>query len=130
MPGEAEKAAQWLGVSLREFFDTYLGVDWWDGEPPVFVLAPAIVSMEPGSEYPADPRGRCVFYENGLCKIHPVKPYECAFYHHSDSDEVIQERHRRVAEAWKEHQEQIKNLLGREPEALEWDMFSALFALL
>lgn len=116
MPGEAEKVAEYLGVSLQELFETRLGVDWYEGSGDIFLLAPAIHSMSAGEEYPRDPRGRCVFFDKKLCSIHPVKPFECREYHHSEKEETCQGRHRSVADAWREKQSQIETLLGYEPE--------------
>ena len=131
MPGEAEKAAKYLNMSLQDFFNQYLGVNWWEADAKtdndIFVLAPAIAGMQTGSEYPADPRGECVFFENGLCKIHPVKPFECAQFIHGD--QTVSERHWKVAKAWQEHQSQINSLLGHRPEASEF-LHGGLFGLL
>ena len=120
MPGEAEKAATYLDLSLQEFFDQYLGVNWWEEseetDNDIFLLAPMIIDMQAGREYPGNPEGQCIFFENDLCKIHKVKPYECAEYIHGHNDD-IPERHWKVSEAWKEHQTQIEELLGREPKS-------------
>ena len=119
LPGEAECAAKLMGLTLKEFFDQYLGVDWWEGDEPIFILAPAIVGEAPGSEYPGDPRGTCVFFNSdGLCDIHQAKPYECAMY--ICNDDNASERHEKVAMAWKDYQTQIITLLGREPETEEY----------
>ena len=126
LPGEAERASKFLEMKLNEFFKKYLGVNWWVADPPIFVLAPAIISMDAGSEYPGDPRGTCVFFENERCKIHPVKPFECREYIHTQK--YINKRHKKVANIWKEHQKQIISLLGREPEIKTFgilDCFSA-----
>jgi Fe-S-cluster containining protein len=123
LPGEAEKAAKHLNMSLQDFFKQYLGINWWEADHKtdndIFVLAPAIVDMEAGQEYPSDPRGQCVFLEKGLCKIHAVKPFECAQFIHGDK--TVSERHWKVAQAWQKHQSQIKELLGREAESSEYE---------
>lgn len=116
MPGEAEKVAEYLGIPLQELFKTKLGVDWHVGSGDIFLLAPAIQNMSAGQEYPANPRGRCIFFDSELCSIHPVKPFECREYHHSEKEEVCQERHKSVAEAWLDERDQIVVLLGYEPE--------------
>lgn len=133
LPGEAEKAAEFLGLTMPEFFAQYLGVDWWAGGKDgtgedIFVLAPATTAMVPGEMYPADPRGQCVFFAQGLCQIHPVKPFECAAYGHEDKREQVQARHRQVAQAWQPYQEQIAEWLGHKPHAAELDLFD-LFSL-
>jgi len=114
LPGEAEKAAEYLDIPLQDFFDNYLGVNWWGGSKPIFVLAPALTGKETGMEYPEDPRGQCIFYKDELCSIHLVKPYECAML--VCGAPYAPERHFSVADAWKGHQEQISNLLGHEPK--------------
>lgn len=120
MPGEAEKAAEYLGISLQEFFNQYLGINWWVADNDIFVLAPAIIDMTPGKEYPGDPRGECIFFKKDLCAIHVVKPFECAECIHTESEGVSNQRHHEVAEAWKDHQKQIEELLGRKPESADF----------
>jgi Fe-S-cluster containining protein len=137
LPGEVEAVAEHLGITLAELFTSKLAVDWWEdtGDDErithdIFVLAPAITTSPPGTEYPGNPEGRCVFYVEGRCTIHPVKPFECRAAFHTDNDHgVIQRQHADVAVAWDEHQGQITDLLGREPEAEEWD-FGGLFGML
>lgn len=130
LPGEAEIAAEYLDLSFQEFFDKFLGVNWWVGETEIFVLAPALVGEPTGSEYPGDPRGKCIFFnDEGLCDIHPAKPYECA--EGICNDPNVKERHYAVAIAWKNHQEDLTQLLGRKPEAEEFygggGLFGGLF---
>lgn len=115
LPGEAEAAAEWMGVTLEEFFRQYLAVDWWEGDPDIFLLSPAIRGDETGAEFPGDPRGTCVFYEESRCRIHPVKPHEC-----KDmwcGDRTGSSVHYETAMAWTGHQQQIAELLGRDPVA-------------
>jgi len=135
-PGEPERAAEYLGLSLQDFFDKFLAVDYWSPEEALeiftFLLAPARKGMEPGEMYPFEPRGTCVFFdENELCAIHPVKPFECAFYDHTniELDECFDER-RKTVEEWKKHQEQVEELLGHKPVVpmpSNADFFSMLF---
>ena len=124
MPGEVEKVAEHLGIPLQELFDTKLGVDWWAADDNIFVLAPATTSMNTGEEYPANPKGQCIFYENGLCSIHTVKPFECREFIHGDNG--ASERHKAVAKAWEDNQAQVVGLLGHEPESEEYGLFDFL----
>ncbi len=120
MPGEAEKTAEYLNMTFQEFFNKYLGVNWWEEDvetEDIFVLAPAITNMKTGQEYPGDPRGKCIFFKKGLCEIHEVKPFECAQFIHDKSTE---DRHWNIAKTWKKNQLHIKKLLGRNPEASEY----------
>ena len=116
IPGEAERVAEYLNISLEELFRAKLMVDWWVSSPEdIFILAPAIKYEEPGSEYPGDPTGECVFFIDGLCEIHPVKPFECKELFHGE-----QALHEETAKTWKDNHNQVKELLGREPESREF----------
>lgn len=134
-PGEAEQAAELLGVTLSKLFQAKLAVDAWVGSegglPETFVLAPALVTATPGQEYPFNPTGRCVFLtEEDRCQIHVAKPYECAVAHHVNTAEVEHAARRGVVEAWQSYQGQIRELLGREPQTIEPESFLDGFALL
>jgi Fe-S-cluster containining protein len=125
LPGEAEAAARLLGMTMDDFFRAYLAVDWWESAEwlnyqEVFLLSPAIRGKRPGTEMPGDPRGSCVFYENGRCRIHAAKPHECREALCTDPHDDGA-GHRDTAEAWTHHQDQIRALLGREPEAEPFD---------
>ena len=116
-PGEAEKIAAFLGVSLPDLFRQYLAVDWWVDEPDVFLLSPAIVGHDAGTEMPFVAKGRCAFLtEEGRCRIHSVKPFECGVAWCGDGPvEREGSAHQQAADAWRtpEHQAQITQLLGR-----------------
>jgi Fe-S-cluster containining protein len=131
MPGEAERAAEHLGTTLAELFRTKLGVDWWDDpDRDIFLLAPAVTAMDPGEEYPGNPKGTCVFFVEGRCSIHEVKTFECREYHHDDAGQAVADRHRATGHAWDGHHEQIVELLGREPWAAPYEggsIFDRLF---
>lgn len=128
LPGEAEEVAYHLGVSLETLFETKLMVDWWVGDDAdVFVLSPAIVGEEAGTETQEVVQGTCVFFENGSCLIHAVKPFECREMIHGEKNGERNGRHEWVANAWRSFQDQIVGLLGREPESKNftlYDLFS------
>lgn len=132
MPGEAEKVSQYLNLSLKDLFDNYLGVDWWksdnDIDNDIFILAPIVVGAQAGSEYPSNPRGRCIFFNNGLCDIHSVKPFECAALICDEPRLQLENRHKDIANSWRNNQKQIIELLDRKPEVKEFyggGLFSA-----
>ena len=117
LPGEAEKTAEKMGMSLEEFFERYLAADYFEGkdrEQRVYVLAPANVYTTSGEVLEVY-IGRCIFFEQGLCKIHEFgKPYECK----RDLHDIIQKKfvidnHAAVAKAWatQENQDLIHRLL-------------------
>lgn len=118
-PGQVEKVAEFFNTPLKELFDTKLMVDWYTDpdEEDVFLLSPAVVGGQAGSEFPGDPKGRCVFLtEDRKCGIYEVRPFECAEYIHETRSSEVEERHAAVAQTWKPHQEQIVELLGRKPQ--------------
>ncbi len=104
-PGEAEKAAKHMNLTMEAFINKYLVRDYWCGDltdkdhgdegfsGDVYVWAP----RKDGQKfYPGDPKtatwgsafdhGRCVFLdENDRCKIHAVKPKECRLSFGCDS---------------------------------------------
>jgi len=120
-PGEAEKAAELLGLSMKAFFKRHLIVDYWCGDNKtdwvtVFVLKPNIVGYKPGDMCPANPMGRCSFLTSeNLCAIHTAKPFECKEVMACQKQE--HNFHAEVQDAWnnKGAQAQITSLLGREP---------------
>jgi Fe-S-cluster containining protein len=122
-PGEIAPVAKFLNLTEQELFDRYLGVDWWEAgycggravENDIFLLAPAITSMSPGSEYPGDPHGTCVFLKDGRCEIHEVKPYECKKYFHGSKHEEINFTRSEIVRLWETEQAKIIELLDREP---------------
>lgn len=121
LPGEAEILAEKMKISLHDLFNKYLGVQYFGNEDGfIYVLAPALKKMKPGIEYPFDPLGECVFFRDGLCSIHyMIKPYHCREYYYQEKNErkTFINRNAYVSELWKDHQDQIKTLLGREPKA-------------
>ena len=121
LPGEAEKAAEFLKMPIKKFFNKFLAVDWWNGEEygqETFVIAPAIAGQPTGEEYPVVPTGDCIFYVNKRCSIHDAKPYECRmFWHGETATSHGKDRHKEVADAWRDHQNEVEQILGRKPVA-------------
>ena len=131
-PGEAEKVAESMGMSMKDFFDKYLAVDFfenWGEEKDTYVLSPAVLGNDTGEMFPYKPTGICVFLKEGKCSIHANSPFECAQYIHSDSKEEVETRHVSVKDAWTNNQKQIEELLGHAPYTPENEggLFSSLF---
>ena len=128
-PGEAERAAELKGMTLTDFFEKYLAVDYYAATPnnnlknDLFLLSPATTEIEAGTEFPYEPRGTCVFFKNGLCEIHTAKPFECKMSFHGDGEigPKDTDRHLNVAKSWLNHQPQIKLFLGRKPKVSDAD---------
>ncbi|TRO55925.1 hypothetical protein E2P64_06505 [Candidatus Bathyarchaeota archaeon] len=127
LPGQIEDVAKFLNMELKDFFDKYLSIEWWSGKESggkdIFVIAPAVVGYE-GEMAPCDPRGRCTFLtKDNLCQIHPVKPFECAVYHHDMASDVGKNLHKELAVSWIRFHQQVVELWGGEPEAREPESF-------
>jgi Fe-S-cluster containining protein len=106
-PGEAEKVANFLGITLQELFNSHLMPDSWElPDGSIQTLSPAIKGQEPGEYMEGSALGECVFFKDGLCSIHAVKPYECRSAGHTP----IPSMHRAVAISWIQHQDQIEAL--------------------
>lgn len=134
-PEQIAPLAEALGLSEQELFDKHLQVDWYeaeDDEGDIFVLSPAVVDGDAGDMFDGDPRGVCRWFIEGKCAIHDLgKPFECAAYHHTDTNDAARVHHKEAALAWKGEHERIKKLLGREPETSQFfDPFATLFGSL
>ena len=89
-PGEADKAAELLGMSFEDFAKTYLVIDSVVvDESPVDVFVPVKVGRDGTPN--ARPLTRvdklytrlpnpCVFFRDNGCGIYEARPYECRRY--------------------------------------------------
>lgn len=117
--GEAEKAATLLGMTLKDFFNKYLRVDfvvgntYYEKGDTFFVLSPGVKGCETGKEASFNPTGECVFYKEGKCQIHAAKPWECLQAWHEEPSSGVPKK--QAAETWREHQADFQELMGREP---------------
>ncbi len=112
LPGEAEKLAENLGVSLQQLFNEKLAVDYWAAYPEddTLVLVPTMQGQLPGRIVSWSFYGKpCTFLKDGLCSIHEKgKPYECRKLHGDEAQELS---HEEVAKAWEPYQSQLRTLL-------------------
>lgn len=100
LPGEAEKAAKYLNLSMYEFFKKYLVIDYWTGEKDIEILSPGSMA-EHGTlaSFGFAFSAFCIFLtKDKKCMIHPVKPFECRIAHHSKGRSGS---HEWVAMQWK-----------------------------
>lgn len=133
-PGEAERAAKLLGLTLRQFFKKCLRVNYWEAEENVYVLSPAVVERgQTGDMAPANPKGTCVFFQNNRCAIYAARPHDCAYgnpcegLRNEKKLDAAKRDHERTVALWKAHQAQIRQLLGRKPEAEPYSFLEALY---
>ena len=90
IPTDLKKITAYLKISEKELRAAYLvRIPAAGRNRRIHFLAPAKIKASrflaaPGDivpDYYAQEKGRCVFLsEEGLCTIHPVKPFECAAY--------------------------------------------------
>jgi Fe-S-cluster containining protein len=127
--GDEKAIAAHLGISVKELFDNYLLVDWWqDKGKDYFGLSPCVTRLSPGVMFSYNPKGTCVFLKDGLCGIHAVAPFECQQLTHESENMV---NHRAAAQSWdcEEAKELIRELLGHEPYQPEMESFSEMFGM-
>ncbi len=106
MPDQLQPLARHLKLTQEEVFAQYLAVGVTampDGSLRHGVMPHKLRDgKKPGSVWTlpelAQP-GRCVFFDQGLCSIYPVRPFECARMLHTRSNESIKLRHR-IVERW------------------------------
>lgn len=117
-PGEVEKVAEFLGMSLQQLFNEKLQVDYWvgKGKGDIYNLTPGIIEEMERKVVPWFPHGTCVFLKDDRCEIHSVKPFECRETLCSCCDtktEIKVSPHQEAGLAWnnEEDQEQVNTLL-------------------
>jgi Fe-S-cluster containining protein len=122
LPDEIEPAARSKGMSVKDYFNKYLVVDYFlKGDyykRDVFILAPGTMKSDCGREAPFNPKGHCVFFnKKELCDIHTVKPRECAVADHIITEKNYRKERMEIVKAWdnRQSQDMIRELLGREP---------------
>lgn len=106
LPGQAEKAANLLGVSFEDFFRKMLVVEFWESTNGLYggnilLLAPHRGLHLPGKIAEYDPLGRCIFLGlDDRCRIHGAHPYGCSEYIHTETHAEVMVRQRRIRDAW------------------------------
>jgi hypothetical protein len=116
-PGEATRAAAYLGLTLEQFFARSLIIDWYDdldGED-VELLAPATERQVPGTragfEDPWHP-SRCRLLTDRGCGLpFELRPAECRRYYGCDPSTWSSEgRSPDLAASWRERPEELEQL--------------------
>lgn len=119
-PGEAERVAEFLGLTLDGLFITQLAVRETAYAPGVLALTPATIGSERG-DLMVETWGTCVFLtREGRCSIHDVKPFECREAWCGDGPIAVDDAaYRKVVDAWRprEHQRQLQGLIRRAQKA-------------
>lgn len=69
IPKEVKEICEYLKIPVEKFLEDYCDVKYLHHEIPI----PAICLKNRSD-------GSCIFLEGNLCKIHPVKPWQCKAY--------------------------------------------------
>ena len=102
LPNQVNSLLEYFNVkTIKELLKTgKIAIDWWMDDINILILAPNIINNTE-IYYPGDPRNCCVFYNNELCDIYKIKPYECSMYSHEDKDDDVKDRHKKIMNKWK-----------------------------
>jgi hypothetical protein len=106
-----------LNLTIKDLFRKYLTVDpvligGARSRTGVYVLAPAIVGNGAGSIADPKARGTCVWFADGKCTIHDVKPRECALVDHSTMPGEANLLRAAIVKQWQPHKKFVQDLYG------------------
>lgn len=106
-PGEAEKAAEFLGVPFAEFRKNIIIDYWTDTDYDPLLYAPRKVGVDDGQRVATDEgtstMATCIFLVNDRCQIHGAKPMECRDALLCDPEVVKNYSHDKVNNLWKKY---------------------------
>ena len=118
MPQEIELVARKLNVATGDLFKRHLTIDAVliaeaDRPTGVYVLAPAIVDRKSAAISDPAARGSCVWFKNGKCDIHEMKPAECRATDHSSSARDSDMLRASILKQWVPYKKFVQNLYGK-----------------
>lgn len=98
-PAHLETGQDWwiskfLKISIEELTKKYLD------ETPVAVIGIKGKKLVIRALRPKIVNGWCVFFKNGLCTIHKVKPFGCKYANHNTTDEETEEIIQYMTQKW------------------------------
>ena len=131
-PDQILPVADYLNISVKQLFDKYLCIDWFqreDDDRDIFALVPVKVGATPGEYNTFNPIGTCIFLKDDKCIIHPVKPIECAHAHHDLVDDAVRKsRDETIVCKWDtdEARDLIRGLYGDDLGVPDTNLFEAL----
>jgi len=123
LPNQVADIEKFFNKPISLLLGEKLSIDWWE-EENILILAPQLKNND-DIQYPADPRGECVFFNDNKCDIHKIKPFECAEYLHDENIIKNKERHKFVKDEWKK-----SNILNKYKEDFifyEFNNFSGYY---
>lgn len=103
IPEQVPEIETYFGRNIFDLLGKELAIDWgtdMEMKENILLLAPNIKGNQ-SIQYPANPRGECIFLKEGKCTIYSVRPYECGVTSHTDKEEKDILRHIEIATKWK-----------------------------
>lgn len=112
----AERAAKSFKISFHQFVKKYLSLvacEMPEENRIIRGLAPKIIDNPKHYTGVLD-KGTCIFFENGVCKVHSEKPLECWFFDHTIPNEILIAHKKKIIDSWdnKNAQQQIAQIYG------------------
>src|SRR5579864_2021391 len=117
-PQQIAPLARKLELSIADLFERYLTIDAVltsgpNGLAGVYVLAPANSGTKPGAISDPTTHGTCIWYKDGKCEIHELKPTECAAIDHSTSPAEGDLLRASILKQWIPHRKFVQSLYGK-----------------
>lgn len=125
-PDQIERLAQKLGLPIVDLFRRFLTIDAALVENSgqmraIYVLAPAMVGKKSGAISDPSARGICVWFKDGQCQIHEMKPRECSLVDHTTSRTQGDLIRASILKSWLPHKSFVQQLYEKKlkaPDAL------------
>ena len=126
-PDQIAPLVRRLNVTVEALFRTYLTIDAVlveeNGQPKgIYVLAPALVGQRAGAIADPTAKGACVWFKDGQCAIHDMKPLECQRVDHATTPQDGNLLRASILKAWMPRKSFVQDLYGsklKPPEALK-----------
>ena len=126
-PEQIAPLARKLGLSIEALFRRYLTIDavllgTREKRTAIYVLAPAMIGKSQGAISDPRAKGQCVWFQDGKCGIHVLKPRECAIMDHATAPAAGDMARAAIARQWQPQKKFVQDLYGgklKAPEVLK-----------
>lgn len=126
-PDQVAPLARKLNLSIGELFQRFLRIDAVlvaerSQKRAIFVLAPAMAGKKSGAVADPGDRGMCVWFVDGRCGIHEMKPRECGLVDHRTTPAEGDLLRAGMLKQWASAKGFVQDLYGKKlkaPEALK-----------
>ena len=123
-PEQIAPLARKLGSSVEALFKKYLTIDvallgTAEKRTAIFVLAPGMVDKPSGAVSDPRTKGACVWFKDGKCAVHELKPRECAAIDHTTTPAAGDTMRAAILQQWRPHKRFLQDLYGKKLKAPE-----------